>query len=153
MNRRWRFCVSVALLSVFVSFPGCGGGTATTDANDDLTSTLLTLVSMEYGAYLADHNGTPPPTADAFRSFVAGRADALASYNVTSAEELLTSPRDGQPFVIVCGKKLSPPDSPSTPWAAFEKVGVGGKHMAVAHRGALVTLTDAELAQQIPFKP
>jgi hypothetical protein len=103
-------------------------------------------VASFYGDFLSA-NGAPPKDEAAFRAFLEERAAGLKRMNIGSIDELLTSPRDGQPLVIVYGKKLAPADSPNTPWAAIEQTGVDGKRMAAQVRG-----TVDELAPEVVDK-
>ena len=60
-----------------------------------------------YGSFMQEHNGAPPKDEAEFKSFLAKyAAKRLKPYNVDSVDELLISPRDEQPFVVVYGKKL-----------------------------------------------
>jgi hypothetical protein len=130
---------------------GCGGSGAG-GGSDAQTTAVLRLTGIEYGSYLATHHGQPPKDAAAFRQYLESRLDQLAGYNVKSADDLLKSPRDGQPLVIISGKKVSAPDQADSPWAAYEQTGVAGKRMAVNVRGGVVDLTPEEFAQYVPVK-
>jgi hypothetical protein len=129
---------------------GCGGGSGAS-GSDAQTTAVLRLTGIEYGGYLASHNGQPPKDAAAFRQFLESRLDQLAGYNVKSADDLLKSPRDGQPLVIIVGKKVSAPDQSDYPWAAYEQTGVDGKRMAVNVRGGVADMTPEEFAQHVPI--
>ncbi|RIK85351.1 MAG: hypothetical protein DCC67_04155 [Planctomycetota bacterium] len=69
--------------------------------------------------------------------------------DIGGIDGLLTSPRDGQPLVIVYGKRIAPKDSPNTPWAAYEQTGVDGKRMVAKVRGTVDELTTAEIDAQL----
>jgi len=146
--RRW---ISAYILGVaLIVAAGCGGGSGAAGGSDEQTIAVLRLTGQEYGSYLAAHNGQPPKDAAAFRQFVESRLDQLTPYNVKSADDLLKSPRDGQPLVIVAGKVATAPDQKDFPWAAYEQTGVDGKRMAVNTRGGVVDLTPEEFAQYLP---
>ena len=101
-----------------------------------------------YGMYLDSHQGRPPKDEKEFRAYLDSMPQALAAYNVTQVDQMLTSPRDGQPFVIIFGKKkIAPADSPGTPWAAYEQTGIDGKRFAVQVRGGVKILSDTEIEQ------
>jgi hypothetical protein len=139
------------LVSMLLS--GCGHGKATPDATDRTARVILRILADEYGEYLATHGGQPPKDAAVMRKFIESRMATLtADFNLPSADELLKSPRDGQPLVIVCGKKITPPESPETPWAAYEQTGVDGKRLASGVRYGPVELSPEEFSQQIPTK-
>ena len=59
--------------------------------------------------------------------------------------ELLRSPRDGQPYVIVWGVDLEAPFERELPVIAYEQRGAGGERMVLNLMG-IVPLTDAEFA-------
>lgn len=105
------------------------------------------VLSVIYGEYLDSHLGKPPKDIGAFREYLESRADELEWYNIENLDQLLISPRDGQPLVIVCGKRLAPADSPGTPWAAYEQTGIDGKRMAVQVRGGVYELSADEIDQ------
>jgi hypothetical protein len=111
----------------------------------------MRVVADEYGEFLALHGGQPPADVPAMRTFLESRMPVLtADYNVKSPDDLLVSPRDGQPLVIVCGRKMAPADSPETPLAAYEQTGVDGKRLVSGVRYGPVELTPEEFARQIP---
>jgi len=108
----------------------------------------MNVLSIFYGEYLESHRGKPPQSSADFRQYLESRPEDLKRYKVKNPNQLMTSPRDGQPLVIVCGKRrLAPADSPGTPWAAYEQTGVEGKRMAVRVRGGVHDLSDDEVAQ------
>ena len=137
-NRRGddeRFSAAVAILLIGVlSLVGCGGGSEG-GGDDYQTRRQLSLVAEIYGDYLGTHGNAAPKDDAEFRVFLTEyAAKRLKAYNVADVDELLKSPRDGQPFTIVCGKRLAPPDSPNTPWAAYEQTGVDGTRLAAQVR-------------------
>jgi hypothetical protein len=155
MRRRSAYAAigtSMAILGGFC-LAGCGGGNpGNLSDRDRETSVILRIVALQYGDYLTSHGGAPPKDQTAFRKYLDARLDDLAAYNVKSSDEILTSPRDGQPLVIVCGKRIASPDAPESPWAAYEQTGVDGKRMAVSIRGGSYELTPEEFARQVPVK-
>ena len=125
---------------------GCGGGVSPTGGGDEFqTRRMLGLVATFYGDFLGERGAPPKDEAD-FRAFLQERSQRLENMSL-SIDELLTSPRDGQPFVLVYGKRIAPPDSPNTPWAAYEKEGIDGKRLAAQVRGQIVELTSEEIAK------
>jgi hypothetical protein len=112
----------------------------------------LAVLGLQYGSYLAEHNGAPPPDEKAMREFLESRLDELSAYNVKSADDLLGAGRDGQPVKIVVGAKVASPDQPQYPWAAYEQVGIDGKRLASNARGGVYELTAEEFAKQFPVK-
>ena len=129
---------------------GCGSGAAAPSDADQQTAIALKLAGIAYGDFLAAHRGAPPKDAAEFRTFLEARLADLQANGVKSADDLLISPRDGQPFVVVTGKRLAPPDQLDAPWALYEAAGVDGKRMIASARGIVVELTPHEFAQQAP---
>jgi hypothetical protein len=110
---------------------------------------MSTLASV-YGDFLAAHAGNPPKDEAEFRQFLEQYAKGLERMDIGGVDGLLKSPRDGEPLIVVYGKRQAPKDSPNTPWAAFEKTGVEGKRMAVQVRGNVDELTSDEIAKVFP---
>lgn len=129
--------VSSLALVASATWLGCGGGVSPTGGDADFqTRRRMGTVASFYGDFITA-NGAPPKDEAAFRAFLDERSAGLKRMNISSVDELLTSPRDGQPLVIVYGKKHAPADSPGTPWAAVEQTGVDGKRMAAQVRGSV----------------
>jgi len=111
----------------------------------------LTAVAVLYGEYLQLHNNVPPKDQAAFHNFLnEDGGSRLKLYHADSVDQLLKSPRDGQPFLVVVGKRLAPQDSPGTPWAAYEQTGVDGKRLAAQVRGATEELSPEQFTAQFP---
>ena len=106
---------------------------------------VMNVLSIFYGEYLESHRGKPPESSDEFREYLESRPEELKRNNVTSVDQLLTSPRDGLPLVMVCGKRVAPPGSPGTPWAAYEQSGVNDKRLAVQVRGGVHEFSTNEI--------
>ncbi len=142
---------ATALLAVAAALQltGCGGVSPTGGDADFQARRQLSTVASFYGDYLSEHGGAPPTDEAAFRAFLQERSQGIDRMDVGGVDGLLTSPRDGQPFVVVYEKKIAPADSPNTPWAAYEQTGVDGKHFAAQVRGQVVELTDAEISSQL----
>jgi hypothetical protein len=130
---------------------GCGGSNDL-PGNDAQAVAVLRITGPEYGSYLAANKGQPPKDAATFRKFLESRLDQFAAYNVKSVDDLLKSPRDGQPLVIITGKKVSAPDQGDFPGADNEQTGANGNRMAVNVRGGVVDLTPEEFMQYVPLE-
>ena len=113
---------------------------------------MMRMVGVEYGRYLAEHNGAAPADDAAFRAFVDGQIAKTPDYGVKNAEELFACSRDGQPLTIVVGAKIVVPDQTDQAWAAYEQTGVDGKRLAVNTRGGVVELGADEFSRSIPAK-
>jgi hypothetical protein len=141
-----------ALMLAGFALMGCGGGDVP-KGDDALARRKLAVIAVLYGDYLQTHNNVPPKDEAAFRSFLTEQNDSrLKEYNVTNLDDLFISPRDGQKFAVVFGKRLAPPDAPGTPWAAYEQTGVDGKRLATQVRGATEELSPDQFSAQFPSK-
>lgn len=145
--------IRAAALAAFVFWllPGCNRsvGSSASDA-DRQTAIALKLAGIAYGEYLAANRGVPPKDAAALRKHIESRLPDLRANGVTSADDLLISPRDGEPFVVIVGQRLATPDDTEAPWALYEATGAGGKRMIGSARGVVVELSPEEFAQQLP---
>ena len=140
------FGYAAILTACLMAITGCSQGDPfNSGSNDRKTRIVMNLLSVFYGEYLDSHQGRPPKDNDAFREYLETRTEDLNRYNLQSIDQLMTSPRDGQPLLIVCGKRLAPVDSPGTPWAAYEQQGIDGVKMAVQVRGGVQDLSADEI--------
>ena len=145
--RSWAVHVA-AFMACTLSVAGCTpGDPLTSGTSDRQTRVLMNVLSVFYGDYLDAHRGNPPKDVDAFRAYLESRAEDLKRYKLKNVDQLMTSPRDGQPLAIVCAKRVAPPGSPGTPWAAYEQSGVEGTRMAVQVRAGVQELSPDEIEQ------
>jgi hypothetical protein len=128
---------------------GCGGVSRTGGGDDFQARRSISELASFYGDYMSEHAGAPPADEAAFRAFLQQRSAGIERMDVGGVDGLLTSPRDGQPFVVIYGKRIAPADSPNTPWAVYEQTGVDGKRLAAQVRGEIVELTDAEISSKL----
>jgi hypothetical protein len=138
---------AAALLIGSAAVLGCGEVSPTGGGDEFQTRRMLGMVATFYGDFLAER-GAPPKDEATFRAFLQERSQQLERMKL-DVDGLLTSPRDGQPLVVVYGKRVAPADSPNTPWAAYEQTGVDGKRLAAQVRGQIVELTSDEIARQL----
>jgi hypothetical protein len=129
---------------------GCGQSQRPADQRE--ARGILQVLGREYGRYLVDHNDAPPKDEAAFRAYLESQMTRLKSYGVKQVDDLLKSPRDGQPLTIVCGQRIAAPDQPDLVWAAFEQTGVDGKRLACNVRGGVEELDATAFQQRIPMK-
>jgi hypothetical protein len=130
-----------------LSLVGCGGAAGSGD--EGKARAAMRMVGIEYGRYLAQHNGAPPPDEAAFGAFLDAQIKNTPDYGVASAGELLAATRDGGPLVVIYGKKVAPPDAPDLLWAAYEKTGVDGMRLVVNARGLVTELAADEVERII----
>ncbi len=112
----------------------------------------MRLLGMQYAEYLAAHNNSAPADEAAMRSWLEAHMNELTPYGVKSVDDLLKSSRDGQPLVVVYGKKVADPNQPDMPWAAYEQTGAGGTRLACNIRGAVAKLGSEEFDKMVPVK-
>jgi len=130
---------------------GCGGsGAPDLSGANRQTAIALKLAGTMYGDYITTNRGAAPKDSGAMRKYIESRLSDLSVNGVKKADDILISPRDGQPFVFVTGQTLAPPDQPDTPWAVYESTGVDGKRMIANTRGVVVELSPEEFAAQAP---
>ena len=139
------------LAATLIVATGCGGA-APAAGGEAQTKAAMRLLGMQYADYLAAHNNSPPKDEAAMRSWLEAHMNELAPYGVKSVDDLLKSSRDGQPLVIICGKKVADPNQPEMAWAAYERTGSGGARLACSVRGAVVKLSPEEFDKAIPVK-
>jgi hypothetical protein len=130
-----------------IALAGCGRGMSPTGGDDDFQARRsMSALASFYGDYLSA-NGAPPKDEAAFRAFLDERKQRIDRMQLGGVDGLLKSPRDGQPLVVVYGKRLAPPDSPNTPWVAFEQTGVDGKRLGAKVRGSIDELSSEEITK------
>ena len=140
------------VLGGLLSITGCGRGNPVAKGTNRETRVRLNVLATFYIDYLNSHRGRPPADIEAFREFLQSQAEDLKAYKKThkvdGVEELLTSARDDQPFIIVCGKPIEISHSPGNLWAAYEQTGVDGKRMAVRLQGGVDVLGPEEFTRE-----
>ncbi|MFO0865277.1 MAG: hypothetical protein U0744_11620 [Gemmataceae bacterium] len=129
MLRAFFYHAAPLLLLVFLG--GCG---SSPPPNHE--PTLTQLVSL-YGRYVGQHKGSPPPNEQSLKEFVK-KVDPNRNL-----DELMTSPRDKQPYVVRYGVK--PTMGGQQPVIAHEAVGVGGKKLVGLGAGEVKELDAAAL--------
>lgn len=127
---------------------GCGGGVSPTGGDADFqTRRSMSVLASFYAEYISA-NGAPPKDEAVFRTFLTESSKRIERMELGGVDGLLKSPRDGQPLVVVYGKRIAPAGAPNSPWVAHEQTGVDGKMMAAKVRGEVEELTADEIAKQ-----
>ena len=152
MIRRWQiWTVAVAFACLGVDAAGCARAKRNVATGVDReTRIAMNVLARFYGDYMLQSRGRPPKDVAAFRKYLRSRTDDLESLNIDSIDELLTSSRDGEPFVVVCGKIREVSNSRGNIWAAYETNGVDGKRMAVRLRGGVDELSPERFSEEFP---
>ena len=112
----------------------------------------MKVLGLEYGSYLTEHNGAPPPDEAAMRAYLQSHMADLSEYGAKGVDDLLRLGRDGQPIKVICGAKIAAPDRSQYAWAAHEQTGVDGKRLVCDSRGGLYEVSDKEFTEQISGK-
>lgn len=139
VRRTWRV-LGEGIASVFfiASLVGCSPPPPEKQGVDSYQN-LMTVI----GAYVkaTDKNGRPPSKVADIKPFLVDFGDP---------DTLLTSPRDGQPYVIVWGIDINKVmERPNVPIVAYEKTGKDGKRYV--SRGRMVFDVNEEDFQKMPF--
>lgn len=130
-----------------VMLVGCGGQQSSTGMSQDDYQTLRFASGM-YEVYLSEHRGKTPPDEQSYRSFVESKQDVLQKMQRT-ADQVLSSPRNGEPLVFVYGKKL-PKGPEGLAYIAYEKTSVNGKRGVLAARGLFEEIDEALFKKIFP---
>lgn len=144
MFRVWHFAFFLAL--VFGTVSGCGGPTKPPETQSGRMQAVVSLYGMARTV-----QGRAPADQERFKSFIVEKgAKTLERVKVTSADELLTSERDGQPFVVIYGK---PPAGINPDVLVFEQTGVDGKRQVGFGMGHVQEVDEAKFKELVPSMP
>jgi hypothetical protein len=144
---RLDFTTSIMLLFTFllsISLTGCGGSDANSmiaDANDSNVKRLATM----YSFYHMKNSFKGPKDEAALRGFIEDQDPKrlkLADIDATKMDELFTSERDGEPFVIRYGVDTVI-RGPSLP-VVFETTGVDGMRQIGFCNGSMQEVDSSE---------
>jgi hypothetical protein len=100
-------------------------------------------VAKWYQLYRADHRGKAPPDEDAFVEFIQERMSARGE--TVDREQLLTSPRDGQPYVVQYGDAAGKSRNIEKNVAVYEQEGYRGKKLVAFEAAWSREVDDPEL--------
>jgi hypothetical protein len=138
---KWMFAL------LLVSFVGCGG---TKGGGSDLSMEdygNIRSVSAMYDLYMQEHKGKTPADEQDFRAFMQTNQDILDKTGRT-IDEIMTSPRSSEPFVMVYARP--PMRSKSMSYIGYEKTPVDGKRLVIGLRGMYEELDEAEFKKLFP---
>src|SRR5262245_27453009 len=132
---RWLLCLAVI---------GCTPNEVVVRTTLDPTHENLMHIGVSYARYQSDF-GRPPTRLDHLQPF-------LKEFGVP--EQIVRSPRDGEPIVICWGVDRSVPPSwaKSTPVLAYEKLGSEGNRYVLTTLGSVSLMNDVEF-RQASFPP
>jgi len=143
---------SLGLVTFCAFLVGCSSHQANLEQEQSNLKPLATL----YGRFIGQHRGQPPANETQFKQFInSGGKDLLSSFNVSSADELFVSSRDGKPYVVLYGPEAAkgPPGPAGSPVVAYEQEGVGGKRFVASSMGAVEEVDEARFKQLVPGAP
>jgi hypothetical protein len=137
---------ALILLAAAVGLPGCSAGPAATGSDVPRLRMVVSLYNMARTT-----TGRVPANEAEFKAFIADKGGpVIERAGVASAEELLVSERDGQPFVVVYG---APPKGMHNDVVAYEQQGVDGKRQVGFGLGMVETVDDAKFNELVPNPP
>lgn len=108
--------------------PGCGGSDALTSP----TAVKLRALGNFYLEYALGNGNTGPANEKAFKKHLRNAPDFnLKNYGLdpNNIDSAFVSERDGEPFVILYGVKISEISPTAAPLIAYEKTGQNGKRL------------------------
>lgn len=109
----------------------------------------LKVLGMLYGMFMSEHRGAAPVDQAEFVSFL-GLEPANWEKIAGSPEELLNSPRTGEPLVVLYGEQARSREEGEFPWIAYESQPVDGRRLIVNARGNVQAVDEDELSQLVP---
>jgi hypothetical protein len=127
-----------------------GCSSAPPAAQGDPAMDRLRAVATLFRQWTELHQGTPPANQDQFIAFIQQQDPSKWTQVAGTPQELLTSPRDNQPFALALGAPLKDSAETGFPWVAREKSGVDGKVYVVDLRGRIQSLDAQEIAKSFP---
>lgn len=128
---------------------GCGSPVQTAPVTSQ-SYPQLKVIGILAGRFMSENNGRPPRSREEFVDFLESIPQEWQGLGMRSVDEFLTSPRDGEPLVVVVGKKLGQASPSGLPWVAYEQTGVRGKFLAINARGGVTEMSEAELTKMFP---
>ena len=117
------------------------GGCSKSGSSEDATTTALRQIAKAYGVPLAAQQ-RPPQSLDEIKQIL---NDLHKDGMNPPADEVLVSPRDKQPYVIVLGARLG--SQMSSDILIYEKDGAEGKRYVFTMNYEVKQLTDDEFAK------
>ncbi len=144
-----RLLVVLLLFGISATFVGSVGCSSAEPAVDPVDRAHLKVLGILYGKFLSKNRGQAPANQDQFLDYLRAKRPSWEKI-VNSAEQLMASPADGKPFVVLYGKAYSRQDSLGTSWMAYELEGVNGRHQIINIRGDVEKMDAQQLEQLFP---
>lgn len=146
MLRRYPIACRCCLALVCAAVLGCGGGSRPVTAETNLQTLAMACAKFKMV------KGKLPADAQELKAFIISK-DGLFDMDEAKAEQMLTSPRDGQPFVwnLPKGPAAKRP-LPKNHILACEKEGVGDKRFALYAIGKIEEVDSRKVASRAARK-
>jgi len=135
------------LLAGLMVLAGCGSTSVAPASERDISH--LRVVGKLYGLCMSAKGGAAPANQGELVAFIQ-RDPSLWNKLAATPDELLTSPRDGQPLVFVFGKAVKDPVEGGFAWIAHEAAGVDGQQAVINLSGGIQFVDSAEVAKYFP---
>lgn len=134
--------LSIALVvSLFAMLTGCGTKSESEEVAE-LRSNMQSLAAA-YGTYTKTNRGRVPKSEKQFRTWIEKQGpDELTILGVETIDDLFTSSRDNEPYVVVYGK--------SKQIVAYEAVGVDGERYVADNLGSIELVDEARFRELVP---
>ena len=140
---------AVLLAGGLLLLAGCGESAAKKEAEE---KDHLKILALQFGKYLGAHRGAGPANEQQFKDFLKSRKTELAEMQINDIDALFTSPRDGQPYVIVYGFKPGPSPSPAGRVIAYEQKGVDGRRFVAFDTTAVQEMDETKFQSVVGKK-
>ena len=139
---RWMHCLGALLVAL--TLVGCGAQSDVAQRQE--TTHLRSLVSLYRHA--ASTLGRPPADEVEFKDFIRNKAKAMVdALKIANVDELFVSERDGQPFVVLYGRR---PPEVAPDLVAYERTGVAGKRYVGYSLGVVQEVDEQRFAELVP---
>ncbi len=139
--------ITLAISAMTAAMTGCGEGSDSPPSVEALMS--IENVGKWYQLFRSDHRGKPPADEESFLAFINAELAERGGQPVT-AEALLTSPRDGELYVVEYGKINS--NNQELNVVAHERTGVNDTKLLVTELARSSLVDEAELQARLSGK-
>lgn len=124
---------------------GCGPTPPSVSSTN--TNSQFKVIGLLGARYLQEHKNRPPQKRADIVKYFEGIPEEWTGLGMSTAEEFLTSPRDGQPLVVVTGGEFGPLSPNGLPYIAYEQTGENGKIMLIDARGSVTEMPESDLRE------
>jgi hypothetical protein len=139
------------VLLALAAVPGCGGNEL-----ESRTANRLRGLARVYLDYAVPKNGNGPDSQQTFAKHLRSLPDFVLQTNGIDPAEgdaVFRSERDGEPFFIRYGVKLSHISGTAAPPLAHEKTGKNGKRLVVLANARVELVDEARFRELFPAGP